>query len=115
MKCLGERFGRGSFWEERREQGAPPPPTLFESRDWRGVRKSALQSLEPLRVGGQSLDNKGVMSLAGLRACRFRLDDDVLFEFLRQGWMSQRAEEKARILLDRQRTIGFVQGLRSSN
>jgi hypothetical protein len=52
-----------SFRENSRDTKVPPPPLASERLDWREVCKNALQNLEPLRVRGQNLDDKGV------RAC----------------------------------------------
>jgi hypothetical protein len=46
-----------------------PLPHPSERLDWRGVRKNALQNLEPQGFRGQNLDNRGVRAAVALSAC----------------------------------------------
>jgi len=48
---------------------APPSPNPAERLDWRGVRKNALQNLEPQGFRGHNLDNKRVSAAVALSAC----------------------------------------------
>ena len=81
-----------SFWERARYRGIPPPPHPSKSRARSGFCKNGLQNIERVRVRGQNIDFKDLVSLSGLPGqTAFALAIICSCDLVAQGQMSQPA------------------------